>query len=44
MGSGQFSIFGAVEEKSGGGFSASDRGEQGSEREVAGALDGAIFV
>jgi hypothetical protein len=44
MGAGQFSIFGAVEEKSRSGFSRSGRSEGESESEVAGALDGAVFV
>jgi hypothetical protein len=43
-GAGQFSIFGAVEEKGGGGFSRGGKREQRSKREVVGALDGSILV
>jgi hypothetical protein len=44
MGAGQFSIFGAIEEKSGGGFSRSNARERESGRELVGALDGAVFA
>jgi hypothetical protein len=43
-GAGQFSIFGAVEEKDGHGFSRSDAGEAMEEETSVGALDGAVFA
>jgi hypothetical protein len=43
-GAGQFSIFGAVEEKSSGGFLRSDRKEGARAGELVRALDGAVLA